>query len=372
MFAYSTIKAQNRLDSIAYSIGTKIDESLNEGDPDYLTKLFNENQFLNKFILHDDSNDDLSLFNNALKKNLKSALAKKMISEIEKGTYYNFINYYTDIFNNYYLIFRMYGDEGLNYHEYHLLFDKNKNPYIGDMYVMLTGELFSETISRIYYPTTKTMIDSSKVDSNTLELINNYEKLAKVFKYIDEDNKFMAWLVYSTIPEKLRDRKNFLIAELRMVDIDKNEEKYIDILKKFNNLYPNDPSWYLLGIDMYFLDGDYESSLSMIDSLELETGDSFLNFHRGNIYFQTSKYKKAQEFYSKLISDYPFFEDGVYSSLMSSMMIEDYDDCVTKIELLIKNFGYTKQELVLYFEDDNEFEMLEKSEPYLRWRNREN
>ena len=75
------------------------------------------------------------------------AFPKKIISDIENGAYYDFINYrYDPYLQTYFVLFRLYDPvSGLNYHDYKLV-KIDDDIQFSDMYVYLTGEYLSNTI----------------------------------------------------------------------------------------------------------------------------------------------------------------------------------------------------------------------------------
>jgi len=367
LFIPFLINAQVNLDSIAEQIGNTLEDNFNESKSEYLISLIDENYLTSKFLIRDKSNADLTSLNERITKNSEISLAKSINRELEKGVYYNFISYYTDVFNNYYLIFRLYSDEGINYHEYHLLFDKDNKPKIGDIYVYLTGELYSETLSRIYYPSAQQYIKKNNLDEETKKLISSYETLGIVFNLINKDKLFQAWILYNTIPEEVREKKIFLIAELRMLTPENNEEKYSEVLKRFNDLHPSNPSYYLLGIDMYIYEKKYSKSLEMVDNLEAMTNDDFLNLHRGNLYYLMEDYPNAEKAFQILTTNYPSFEDGFTSLLLLYNLTRNFKSAIEVLDILISKFEFTKEELIGFIEE--EYLDLSQSDEYLNWKN---
>jgi|GEM_PF-2072984 len=355
-------------DSIANSIGINIENSLGSGEPDYVTSVVDKDYLLGKFFIFDESNRELTKLNKDVKnvsiKGIFNGLAKGMVD----GVNYNFIHYYSDDENiNYYLTFRLYGDEGLNYHEYHLRFDESNNTSILDMHVLLTGELLSETLSKIYLPNVQRILEKDNLSSQKIEEIESYEKLAKIFNLIKKGNKIGAWLLFCSIPEEIRNRKNFIIAELRILDPEISEKAVIDAISRLNKLYPNNSSGYLYRLTLYSLQEDYDKALLMADSLATQVGDDFLDYYKGDLCFAKQDYTQAQKYYSQLVTNYPNFEDGIYSLLTASTRLKDYESAVYTLQLLM-NLDYPKENIIIYIEEESEYKKFKKSKAYNSWK----
>lgn len=364
-----TLIGQVNLDSIALKVGLQLEKSFNNHDASYFDSLLDVNQIINKFLLRDSSNEALVKLNEEIKELAAAALPKNIIKGLKEGDSYNFINYYTDVFNNYYLIFRLYGDEGVNYHEYHLLFDQNQQVKFGDVYIYLSGELLSETFSRIYYPSAQKTVHPGEKSKALETLVESYEKITKVSHLYKQGKRVSAWLLYNTIPEEIRKKKNFLIFEFQLIDPDISQKKYSEILHKLHALYPDDPSYYLLGIELFYLDGNISKAIDMVDALETITGDDFLNSYRGDLYVALEDYPNAIKAYEMLTDNYPFYEDGFDQLFLLYIKLENYQKAVDLLDTFIQNLGYTRKDLISWVETN--YKTLAQSAEFITWKNKE-
>ena len=126
LFLAFGIKSQNisPTDSIIYHFGVKLDEAFQNSDTKLLEAHFDSETFFKKILIEED-NEKLNAFNEGFSKgNVGELFGGQMIGHMKLGAYYNFINYYS-IDSTYYVIFRLYTNGALNYHEYLVDLDEN-------------------------------------------------------------------------------------------------------------------------------------------------------------------------------------------------------------------------------------------------------
>ena len=361
------ITAQNA-DSIVFHMGMRLDSSFANYDSSYFISVFNVDEFTNYFYLVDTSEQELSGFNAGFKSALGYNLYGAIFRATRAGASYDFINYYQDYNEAYHLLFRLYlADAGLNYHDFVLYPDETGTLRITDVFIYATGEYMSETLYRIYYPAITRILNEDYFNKEKKTLYDSYFKLGQINKYLEEGNRAKARLLFRTIPKEIRQDKIFILMEIKMLEPE-DEKAYAKLLEKRASLFPDDPAIYLWNVDRYIMRGEFSNALAMIDTLESMTDDDFLNFIRGNIFFQMNDYEKAEASYQYMIENYPGFEDCYHSLLEMKVLAEKFTEATQLLDLLIEKFGYIRESLIEVV--DTHYEDFSKSVEYQKWRSK--
>jgi len=132
------VDAQENRDSIVVEFGLALQDSIDQGNYGYLNEVFDSQYFKDKFIYEDSSNVTLGEYNSGVESGITKVIETIVKRMIDNGFSYNLINYYEASDSIYYLTFRMYGEQGFNYHEFEVIFDEEGVPWIGDIFVYLS------------------------------------------------------------------------------------------------------------------------------------------------------------------------------------------------------------------------------------------
>jgi hypothetical protein len=131
------------------------------------------------------------------------------------------------------LIFRMYDQGRLNYHDLELIRTGNKIK-IADVYVYTTGEKLSETLRLINEQMTEISDKNSFSKDRYLGDIPKMKNLAMEGKYEE------AYELYKKIPKEVQRIKVMQIIHL-VITSGLDSAAYNNALEEYNNYYPNDP-----------------------------------------------------------------------------------------------------------------------------------
>ncbi|MFT5848365.1 MAG: hypothetical protein ACJARX_001118 [Psychroserpens sp.] len=334
--------------------GQLIDASIHNSDADTFISKLNKNKFFDR-VLFDypaiDREDDfikgyLKGMNNALK-----SFPNEIIADVQNGAYYDFINYRYDIeAQTYYALFRFYSpNSGMNYHDYRIT-KVNDELQFSDMYIYLTGEHFANTIGRLMkYTIPKELIKDNQETSNNTES----KILFKAILYNKEGDYEKAYKLINSIKSDLSKEKFLLIFKtLIAAQVDDNE--YLKSLEDLISTFPNDQTIALNRIDYHLYKEDYIEAIQVINQLQNETEDDFLNFLKAGIAFEDKNYDLALNLYQYTTDNYPDFFEGQAGYLSTLVVMENYTECTTYLDSLISE-GYDKEGLVVYIEEDDEF-----------------
>lgn len=325
----NSLSGQFYYDSIANMVGDSMEMYFYQEDLSYFEKIFNDEAF-KSYIKKDSVNELTASFNDSFfeKINVTQSLGGQILNVVEAGDYYSFIKYTYDIDFNYYLLFRLFSEEGINYHEYVLSFNQDTDEYfISDVFIYLSGEYYSTTLNRFYEPTYNDMAEGKVFGPGirqtmaiqqieSLKAEGNYKKAQKIYeKKISDEYKKGAFGLF-----------NFI--ELYGFEDLAKYEKYLTEIKEDQKSLS---SFYLMSIDKHILAESYQEALDAIDSLYQYTYDDLLELLKGHIHYAAEDYDDAIISYASIIEYYPFFEDG-YTNLLA--LYDELDKEKEGIELL--------------------------------------
>ncbi|MEM5566806.1 hypothetical protein WNY78_16920 [Psychroserpens sp. AS72] len=332
--------------------GQMIETIIHESDGDsFITKL-NKDKFFDR-VLSDYSKLDredsyikgfLIGMNNALK-----SFPNEIISDVENGAYYDFINYrYDTESQTYYALFRLYSSEtGMNYHDYRLVKNDGEIQF-SDMYIYLTGEHFTSTIGRLMqYTVPKNSVVESQIKNPETK------DLYKAFIYNKNGNYEKAYKIMDGFKSELSKEK-FLLIFKTLIAAQIDESKYLESLEDLINTFPDDQTIALNKVDYYIYKEEYYEAIQVVNQLQNETEDDFLNFFKAGIAFEDKNYDLALNLYTYTIDNYPDFFEGQSGYLCTLVMMKNYEGSTKYLDRLLTE-GFEKEDLIEYIEEEDEF-----------------
>ena len=227
------------------------------------------------------------------------------------------------------VLFRLAGNDGLNYHELHLAPDAaTGEPRVVDIHVMLSGELMSATFRRLFLP-----IVAEANKGRVARLLKGEEDLIKHSGEIQQFTQLTragkpqeALAVYDALPQSIRNEKAFMI--LRLMNTAKvDDAQYQRAIAEYQKQFPNDPGGVLVGLDGLFLNKEYDKVLESIDALEKQIGgDPYLDLYRANAHISKGDNKKGKAYLAKLMKAEPTLAQTYYSMLDLTLAEQNWDE----------------------------------------------
>jgi hypothetical protein len=352
--------------------GQLIDASIHNSQAETFISKLNKNKFFDRVLFdytaidrkHDFIKGYLLGMDNALK-----SFPNEIIADVQNGAYYDFINYRYDIeAQTYYALFRFYSPEsGMNYHDYRII-KVNDELQFSDMYIYLTGEHFANTIGRLMtYTIPKELVKDKQSASNNQES----KILFKAILYNKEGDYKKAYKLMNSIKSNLSKEK-FLLIFKTLIAAQVDETTYLKSLEDLISTFPNDQTIALNRIDYHLYKEDYIEAIQVINQLQNETEDDFLNFLKAGVAFEDKNYDLALNLYKYTIDNYPDFFEGQAGYLSTLAVMENYTDSTTYLNTLISE-GYDKDGLIGYIEEEDEFgnnilKAYSISEEFINWK----
>lgn len=191
------------------------------------------------------------------------------------------------------LVFRMFGDGGLNYHDFKLV-RVGDSIKAGDLYTYSFDEWTSSQIARL---------------TDIMGASDNYKEEGAAFQkmtaQINRQDYTDAKQTYDQLPKKYQQNKFVLLLYIQAchhIDLGLYEK----VLTDYSASFPDASSCYLLLLDLYYSKKEYDKALADIDKLDkVVGGDPLLNFFRGNVYALMGKNTEAIGCYEKVYAYNP-------------------------------------------------------------------
>lgn len=339
-------------------------DSLENNDATLFNTTFNEDLFIEKFIVRKDDKN-IKAFNDdyipELKANLN--LGERLALECQ-GSYYDFVNSYVSNEEETHMIFRLIGKEGgINYHDFQVI-RLDSSIQITDLYAYSTGQKTSEILGDIYRSLLKGMLDKKFHGAKKNEAQDAVLSLDKCKDLIEAMQYKSAMVEYMKIPEKFRQERIYMIWKIKIAE-HLDDEQYIEAINEFNKLFPNDPSFYLYAFDKALVKEQYDDALKYLNKLDISVGlDPFLDYHRGLIYFVKEDYKQAEEKLEHFLNKF-YWEDGTDLLLKTYLLTDQKTKASTLLNSYINELGYTKEGVAKWTKETHpEFS---KSPEFLHW-----
>lgn len=362
------VSAQNQaIDSTKYDyIGYAIDSTLYAGDATYINKILDVDAILDKALVKVDDSK-IQQYNKDFAEGFKSSFdfGAAILRELGEDGNYDFVKSYVKNGNEYHLIFRLYAEDGLNYHDYKLS-ENGGEVKISDMYLYLSGENFSKTLSDIY----KRAIQSVSSDGVFKKLfkktyIDDLGNLKKIKDLMRVGKYKEAYDVYKNVNSESRKEKIFMISALQVAS-NLDDSVYEEVIKQYEELFPNDPSLYLISIDGAVIKEDFEKAYELVNKLDRSLGgDDFLDLYRANVLYAKNDFEGATKYARKLVDNYPGFIEAHTTLLTILIERNQINEAIKALENFYDIFELTKEDMREAMEGD--FPNFVKTKEYIAW-----
>ena len=245
---------------------------------------------------------------------MKTGLGNQIIKTLKThDDTYSLVKHY-ETNGVHHLLYRLSGNTGLNYHDFELERYRGK-VYIADMYIYLSGENLSKTLSDLMEGTG---------DWNTKQK-KNFEDLDKIKQLYNSKRNKEAKEYYDKLDPQFRNQRSVQLIYV-MICSQLGEDTYLEALNNFSHLYPNDPNTNLLLIDASFLRQDYTQAGIYLERLDsLINKDPYLDYYRGLIVKSQGDISGATKYLERLYAFMPEFSGGVLELIANYLDRKKFD-----------------------------------------------
>ena len=191
----------------ALDFAKQLERSIYKKDEKLLDNAIDIKELLRKTAIT-KKESELESFANGMGKSMR--LGSKIIESIGKTGLYQFVRQYEKE-KVQHIIFRLFSDNGLNYHDYQLTRVKGQVK-IDDFFIYLTGENFSKTIGDLFI---QFSFNKDTRDTETRKDLENMEQLKKVKDLMESGRNAEAKKIIDAMPEEIRKGKIVQIYNLK-------------------------------------------------------------------------------------------------------------------------------------------------------------
>jgi hypothetical protein len=273
---------------------------------------------------------------------LKNAdLGQQIARGIEKkGSYLLIKQYEKD--KQQHLVFRLYADAQVNYHDFELI-KKDDQVKVADIFIYLTGETLSATLANSMLMMTEDYDDMPKEEFDKI-------KRFKIIKTLMSKNNYNgAKRNYDELPDQFKKQKIFQLINI-MICKELEDSLYLKAMDEYHALYPAAPNMFLMMIDAYILQQEYENALKSVNQLDsLINKDPLLDYHRALIYKQMDDYGQYQKHLETLNHNMPDFGDGNTELIYCYLETGEMSKAVELTKKYMNSDEYTEGDLDTYF-----------------------
>lgn len=356
-------KKKKQLESIASEMLLAIDQDNEE----FLTSIFDTDAFAERIIIKGAS-AELKGFNEGFLSSFKERpLLSQLLQRVTaSGSDYDFLKVYFDKTVPH-IIFRLFGEEGINYHDFLLRKIKGKYKII-DVYFYLSGEYLSATYQRLYLMSGKEYFNASQTAGMSDLTMEDLSKVSTARSLLHKGEYEAAKELIEGLDEGVRKEKLFRIIELR-IKSNLSDEGYLAAMEDYRITFPDDPSIDLVSLDYLLMNEKFEEAHRAIDHLDKRLDrDTFLDFFHATIYHSQGEFQKAEELLLSFISNYPDQEDGSYYLMAVYIEAGKFEQAVSTLNGLVGKSGVTQADLVAFIEEEPSYASFAKSEAFKKWK----
>lgn len=292
------VKKQKVTREEAIAFAKEVAASVAIRNPNVFNNIFDAEALKKEVLQASDgklSYEDLSEIPEGLK---KRRMGDEIVDAAKDGGMYEPVKYYEKN-DTQHVIFRLYGNSGLNYHDMFLV-HSGKEVKAADMYFYVTSENFSKSLADISIQL-KNYLDPG---NNVVSTINKIKKLRQ-----DGENE-KALEVFNQLPDSLRHQKIFQLMHIQLTaNLDDEHAKALD---EFQRLFPNEPGMYITAMDIHMSHQEYDKALIDINKMDsIINKDVFLDYYRGLMYKELNDTAASLSCFENLYKNLPSFGAGI-------------------------------------------------------------
>jgi len=291
----------------AKTFAKKLESSIEKREAGFMDEAIAKETFMKKAGI--GSSKEARAFGSGIEQGMK--MGTSITRSISKKATYQLVKQYEKD-QKQHVLFRMYDDGSLNYHDIELIRD-GKDIKIADIFVYTTGEFLSETIKGLYTQM-KDVMDNKSVKSSSA---NWSQKLPEMRQLMSQGKSEEALAIYNELPSEIQRMRAVQIIHVLISSGLNDMSKYSAAIEEYKTLYPNEPNMHLLLLDGYIMNKEFDKALDGVNQLDkMINSDPLLDYYRYLCYTLKEKPDSAKMALEKLVKNKPDFEDGILEMIV--------------------------------------------------------
>ncbi|HYO60237.1 hypothetical protein [Archangium sp.] len=266
-------------------------------------------------------------------------------------------------------LFRILSPSGLNYFDFELGRNARNEVVIVDIYPYMAGELFSESLRRVYLMAAAEEGQCSLEGLSRRErgLLGSMPRLRRIERLMESESYREVVEELDRLPPAVLGEKSFQLLRLKaLAHLD--EAEYLSGLLAFEKAFPGDAALDLYSLDNPLLRGDATAMMQAIDRLDRRVEDPYLQYLRGLVKLEQEDLTGAKRFFQKTIHEEPALFEPYVELLGLAIQESDHAGAVRLLEALERDAGVDV--LQVSVEEAPGAGGFLESEEYKAWRER--
>jgi len=331
---HQTLSAQNTpvTNAEAQKLSIQLEESINKGDPEVLNHLIYFPEFItrtrSRSHLIDNMDTLIKIANGFGLFNIGNSTL-----EITKNGSFRLVHAFVKN-EEMHLLFRAFGDGGLNYQDITLIKVKDSIRVV-DIFSYQLGESYARLFSYL-------IEDMKTPDAHSS--MTSREKYGKIFENaLRHKNYSVAKSAFEKFDDQTQNDKH-LSLQYMLACQQLGEKSFRKSMDRFISLFPEEPTPYLLMMKEYADTKEYRDYSQAIDKLDtLLHFDPFLNYLRGNVVMKLGDLQAGLHFYEAAFDYDPGIWQNTEKLVACKVVNNELVQANKAINLYIHTPGYRKE-----------------------------
>jgi len=345
--------------------------ALNSADTAMVIEAFDQDALIDAILEGVEvSPDFLASLRLGMREGLQEAIpefADQLLAPVAAGARYSFLRSQRHEGGNRALFRLLFAASGFNYYAWDLVSTPTGEIRAADMYVAGLGLSASEMIrSNLVTPSGDLTFDANGPTERSFEeLAASSTALTEVVQSIKDQRYQDAIDRINALPLPIRDQKQFQMFKVKATMF-LGGEAHERALSEARRLFGDDPTFDLMLIDSYLLQGDYNASRASIDRLDaLVGGDPYLEVLRSSVASRQGDLAQAKRLCQNAIEQEPDMIQAYNMLLTVTVRGGDFDGAVEALTRMEEQFDFEVD--IAALAGQPVFAEFTRSEPFQSW-----
>jgi tetratricopeptide (TPR) repeat protein len=339
---FQSLRAQTLSITVAEAekLSYQLDSSLSNGHPEMLNQLINFPTFVSRLKSKSSLIDNVDTLTKIADGSGFFNIGNRVVDIVKNGSYRLLRGYKKD--EEMHLLFRAYGDGGLDYQDITLVKVKNEIK-AADIFSYQLGEPYSAMFSTL-------LADREPQDQHAS--LTPKEKYAGIFQTaLNHKNYSAARSAFEKLDEQTQNEKH-LYLQYMMACQHLDLKLYKKSLDHYAELFPDEPTPYLLLTTAYADTKEYNRFGMALDKLDsLLSIDPFLNYFRGNVEMKVGNMAEGRDYYQQAFDYDPSIWQNTQKLVACKVAMNELVQANEVINVYKHTPGYRKELVEIIYAD---------------------
>ena len=315
----------------AEKLSIQLDTSLSNGNPEILNHLICFPVFIERMKSKSSLINNFDTLTKIAVANGFFNIGNSTLEVIKNGSYHLLRGYKKD--DEMHLLFRAFGDGGLNYQDITLVKVKD-SVKAADIYSYQLGEPYTSLFSALI---------ADREPQNQHVSLSAKDKYAGLFEMaLNHKNYSAARSAFEKLDEQTQNDKHIYLQYMQACG-NLDLKSYKKAMDQYASLFPGEPVSYLLMINAYADTKEYDKYGMAIDQLDTILNiDPFLNYFRGNLEVKLGNVQSGRDFFQLAFEYDPSIWQNTQKLVVCNVGKSDLVQANKVINIYSRTPGYRK------------------------------